>query len=49
MLTDAECKNAACLKGAKRMRLSDAGGMHLEVSPVGSERWFWKFRIAGVE
>jgi integrase len=49
MLTDAQCKNAACPAGLKRERLSDAGGMYLEVSPTGSKRWFWKYRIAGAE
>ncbi len=29
MLTDAQCKNAACPAGLKRERLSDAGGMYL--------------------
>lgn len=49
MLTDAQCKNAVCPPGAKRERLADSGGLYLEVSPGGSKRWFWKYRIAGVE
>jgi hypothetical protein len=49
MLTDARCKNAVCPPGAKRERLADSGGLYLEVSPGGSKRWFWKYRIAGVE
>lgn len=49
MLTDAQCKNASCPAGVKRARLVDAGGLYLEVSPGGSKRWFWKYRIAGVE
>jgi integrase len=49
MLTDAQCKNAVCPPDAKRQRLADSGGLYLEVSPGGSKRWFWKYRIAGVE
>lgn len=44
MLTDVDCKNAACPPDKKRVRLSDSGGLYLEVSPAGSKRWFWKFR-----
>jgi integrase len=42
MLTDAECKNATCPPEKKRARLTDAGGLYLEVSPGGSKRWFQK-------
>ena len=49
MLIDAHCRNAACAADKKRERLSDAGGLYLEVSPSGSKRWFWKYRIAGLE
>ena len=49
MLTDADCKNAVCSPGAKRDRLSDAGGLYLEISPAGSRRWFWKYRKDGKE
>jgi integrase len=49
MLTDAQCKNATCGAGLKRERFADAGGLYLEVSPAGSKRWFWKYRIAGLE
>lgn len=44
MLTDPECKNASCPPDKKRERLSDSGGLYLEVSPSGSKRWFWKYR-----
>lgn len=44
MLTDAQCKNAICPPDKKRERLTDSGGLYLEVSPSGSKRWFWKFR-----
>lgn len=49
MLTDAHCRNAACPPDKKRERLSDSGGLYLEVSPSGSKRWFWKYRLAGLE
>ncbi|MEQ1683481.1 MAG: integrase arm-type DNA-binding domain-containing protein [Burkholderiaceae bacterium] len=49
MLTDADCRNAACPAGLKRLRLTDAGGLYLEVSPAGSKRWFWKFYPDGKE
>ncbi len=49
MLTDAHCRNATCPPDKKRERLSDAGGLYLEVSPNGSKRWFWKYRLAGLE
>jgi integrase len=49
MLTDAQCRNAACPPDRKHARFSDAGGMYLQVSPGGSKRWFLKYRIAGVE
>lgn len=49
MLTDAQCKNAVCPPDAKRQRLADSGGLYLEISPGGSKRWFWKYRIAGLE
>lgn len=49
MLTDAHCRNATCPPDKKRERLSDSGGLYLEVSPKGSKRWFWKYRLAGLE
>lgn len=49
MLTDAQCRNAVCPPDRKQARFSDAGGLYLQVSPAGSRRWFWKYRIAGVE
>lgn len=44
MLTDADCKNATCPPEKKRVRLTDSGGLYLEVSSNRSRRWFWKFR-----
>jgi integrase len=49
MLTDADCRNAVCPTDKKRKRLTDAGGLYLEVSPAGSKRWFLKYSLAGVE
>jgi integrase len=49
MLTDAECRNAVCPPGKPRLRLTDSGGLYLEVSPAGSRRWFWKYRKNGKE
>ena len=49
MLTDAECRNAVCPVGKKRSRVNCSGGLYLEVSPNGSKRWFWKFRVNGKE
>ena len=49
MLTNADCRNATCPPELKRRRLTDAGGLYLEVSTAGSKRWFWKFYPAGKE
>ena len=49
MLTNAECHNATCPPGKKRARLTDAGGLYLEVSPAGSKRWFQKIYREGKE
>ena len=49
MLTDKECRNVICPLDKARKRLSDAGGLYLEVSPAGSKRWFLKYRNAGKE
>lgn len=48
-LTDAACRNATCPPERKQARYADSGGLYLEVSASGSRRWFWKFRIEGVE
>lgn len=37
MLTDIQCKKAACPEGQKRLRLSDSVGMYLEVTPNGGK------------
>ena len=49
MLTDAECRNAVCPPDKKQAWFADSGGLYLQVSPAGSKRWFWKYRIGGLE
>ena len=49
MLTDADCRNATCSPVKNRARLTDAGGLYLEISPAGSKRWFWKIYADGKE
>ena len=49
MLTDVDCRTATCPPDTKRLRLTDAAGLYLEVSPAGAKRWFWKFYPAGKE
>ncbi len=49
MLTDAECKNATCPPDRKQIRYADSGGLYLQVDANGSRRWFWKYRIGGME
>lgn len=45
MLTDAQCRNATCPPDKKQLKLYDAGGLFLEVSPAGAKRWFLKYRV----
>ena len=47
MLTDTAIKNAK--PKAKSYRLSDSGGLYLEVSPAGGKLWRWKYRCGGKE
>ncbi len=53
MLTDKQCRNAKCPADKKRVRLTDAHGLYLEVSapstryPNGSKRWFQKLYVDG--
>ena len=49
MLTDADCRNAICPSGKNRLRIFDAMGLYLEISPGGSRRWFWKTYSDGKE
>lgn len=47
MLTDKEIQNAKPKE--KPYRLTDSGGLYLEVTPAGSKLWRWKFRFDGKE
>ncbi len=47
MLTDPDCRNATCPEGLSKRRLTDAGGLFLEVTPNGSKRWFWRYSTGG--
>ena len=49
MLTDKQCKNASCPEGKARARVTDSGGLYLEVAGAGSKRWFWKYYFDGKE
>jgi integrase len=33
----------------KTYKLSDSGGLYLEVTPAGGKRWRWKYRVGGRE
>lgn len=54
-LTDYQCRNATCPDGRPYVRLTDGGGLYLEVrqagprNPQGSKLWHWKYRFAGKE
>lgn len=48
-LTDVVCRNSACSADKVRARLTDSGGLYLEVTPNGSRRWFWKCRFGSKE
>ena len=47
LLTDAVIRNAK--PGAKPIKLTDGGGLYLEVRPSGSKLWRYRYRIAGKE
>ena len=49
MLTDKQCKNATCPPDKTRARFTGGAGLYLEVSPAGSQRWFWKTYQDGKE
>jgi len=33
----------------KTYKLSDSGGLYVEVTPAGRKRWRWKYRVGGRE
>lgn len=46
-LTDAKIRNAK--PADKPLKLTDGGGLYLEVRPTGSKLWRYRYRIAGKE
>lgn len=48
MITETACKNAKLPEDKTRIRLSDYGGLYLEVTH-SRKHWFWKYRFAGKE
>jgi len=48
-LTDTACRNAKCPGDRAFRRVSDAGGLYLEVTRTGSKLWRWKYRYLGKE
>jgi len=49
MLTDIACRKAVCPAGRAWLRLSDSGGLYLEISAAGGKSWRWKYRHDGKE
>jgi integrase len=47
MLTDMKCKNIK--PSGKPVKISDSGGLYLEVTPKGSKYWRLKYRFGGKE
>ena len=47
MLTDAKIRNIK--PGSRPIKLTDAGGLYLELRPRGSKLWRYRYRIAGKE
>jgi integrase len=53
-LTNTACQNAKCPADKARARLTDSGGLYLEVMPPNSDgkvskHWRWKYRFGGKE
>lgn len=49
MLTDTLCKSTICPPDKKHIRLSDSGGMYLQVAASGGKHWRLKYRFEGKE
>ncbi|WP_374221433.1 Arm DNA-binding domain-containing protein [Variovorax sp. E3] len=49
LLTGTACRKTICPADKLRLRLSDSGGLYLQIEPSGSRRWFWKYRFEGKE
>jgi hypothetical protein len=48
-LTDTACRAAKCPAEKPRLRVTDSGGLYLEVQPTGGKHWRWKYRFLGKE
>jgi hypothetical protein len=46
-LTDVAVRSAKPRE--KMFKLSDSGGLYLQVTTTGGNRWRWKYRVAGTE
>jgi hypothetical protein len=46
-LTDSQIRNTK--PGEKPIKLTDGGGLYLEVRPTGAKLWRYRYRIAGKE
>ena len=46
-LTDAQIRNAK--RSNKPVKLTDSGGLYLEIRPTGAKLWRYRYRIAGKE
>lgn len=47
VLTDTQIRKTK--PGEKPIKLTDAGGLHLYITPAGSKIWRWRYRFAGRE
>jgi integrase len=47
MLTDNDCKNAKPLEKGKPRKISDSGGLYLEITATGSKQWRVAYRFDG--
>lgn len=47
MLTDTQIRNTK--PGNKTVKLTDGGGLYLEVTPAGGKHWRYRFRLEGKE
>src|SRR3989339_1722463 len=47
MLTDLRIRNAK--PSTKPIKLTDGGGLYLEVTPAGGKHWRYRFRLNGKE
>jgi hypothetical protein len=46
-LTDSQIRNTK--PGEKPIKLTDGGGLYLQVQPTGAKLWRYRYRIAGKE